>query len=99
MQYSYPPDLALPADPPFPLKDVVVVGNGNCASTCALFTTILHEKHGVRMAVFGAKPGEPAEYKGMAGNQVLEWASLDTEIKSVQLQNVRRARSLRPARG
>lgn len=87
VQYEFLPDLALPADPPFPLKDVVVVGNGNCASTCALFSTILHEKHGVRMAVFGSKPGQPAEYKGMAGNQVLEWADLDTEIKSVQLNN------------
>ncbi|KZV96492.1 hypothetical protein EXIGLDRAFT_424620 [Exidia glandulosa HHB12029] len=87
VQFTYPPDLALPVDPPFPLKDVVVVGNGNCASTCALFTTLLHEKQNVRMAVFGSKPGGQVEYKGMAGNQVLEWADLDTEIKSVQLGN------------
>lgn len=40
------------------------------------------------MAVFGGKPGEVMEYKGMAGNQVLEWADLDTEIKSVGLKNV-----------
>lgn len=73
---------ALPAEPPFPLDKVAVVSNGNCASTCAMFTTLLHERHGVKMVVFGGKPGEPIEYKGMAGNQVLEWRDIDTEIKT-----------------
>ncbi|EJD39295.1 hypothetical protein AURDEDRAFT_153882 [Auricularia subglabra TFB-10046 SS5] len=76
------PDLPLPAEPPFPLDKVAVVSNGNCASTCAMFTTLLHERHKVKMVVFGGKPGEPIEYKGMAGNQVLEWRDIDTEIKT-----------------
>jgi hypothetical protein len=46
------------------------------------------ERHGVTTAVFGGKPGEQVEYKGMAGNQVLEWADLDSEIKTAQLKNV-----------
>lgn len=88
-QLNFVKSLPLPVDPPFPLENIVVVSNGNCASTCSHFTTLLHEKHNVKMAVFGAKPGEQVEFKGMAGNQVLEWSDVDTEIKSVQLKNVR----------
>ncbi|KAH7090052.1 hypothetical protein BKA62DRAFT_745520 [Auriculariales sp. MPI-PUGE-AT-0066] len=77
--YAYDPDLVLPEDPPFPLDKVVVVGNGNCASTCALFTTLLTEKYNIREYVFGVKPGASVEYKGMAGNQVLDWPDLATE--------------------
>lgn len=61
-----------------------------------MFTTLMHELHGTKNIVFGGKasylfglitllicsqPGEQLQYKGMAGNQVLEWADLDTEIK------------------
>ncbi len=48
----------------------------------------MFERHQTKIAVFGGKPGEIMEYKGMAGNQVLEWSDLDTEIKSVGLDNV-----------
>ncbi|KAH7099199.1 hypothetical protein BKA62DRAFT_772734 [Auriculariales sp. MPI-PUGE-AT-0066] len=61
-QYAYDPDLVLPEDPPFPLGKVVVVGNGNCASTCALFTTLLTEKYNIREYVFGVKPGASVEH-------------------------------------
>jgi len=76
-----------PENPPIDLKKVVIVGNGNCASTCSMFTTLMHERHGTKNIVFGGKPGETLEYKGMAGNQVLEWADLDTEIKTGQVKN------------
>ena len=46
------------------------------------------ERHGTKTLVFGGKPGEQMEYKGMAGNQVLEWADLDSEVKTAQLKNV-----------
>ncbi|KAG6860617.1 hypothetical protein C0995_009371 [Termitomyces sp. Mi166 len=58
------------------------VNNGNCASTCAMFSTLMNERHGTKIAVFGGKPGEDVQFKGMAGNQVLEWVDLDTEIKT-----------------
>ncbi|EIM87280.1 uncharacterized protein STEHIDRAFT_156264 [Stereum hirsutum FP-91666 SS1] len=77
----------IPATPPFDLKNVAMVNNGNCASTCSLFSTVMHEKHGTKIAVFGGKPGEDVQFKGMAGNQVLEWADLDTEIKTAQLKD------------
>jgi hypothetical protein len=49
------------------------------------FTTVMYEKHGTKMAVFGGKVNESIEYKGMAGNQVLEWADIDSEIKTANL--------------
>ncbi|KZS88924.1 hypothetical protein SISNIDRAFT_489768 [Sistotremastrum niveocremeum HHB9708] len=77
----------IPENPPFPLGKVALVGNGNCASTCSLFTTLMVERHGTKAAVFGGKPGEQVEYKGMAGNQVLEWADLDSEVKTAHLKS------------
>lgn len=53
-----------------------------------MFSTLMFERHQTKIAVFGGKPGEIMQYKGMAGNQVLEWSDLDTEIKSVGLDNV-----------
>jgi len=69
-----------PVKPTFDPKKIVIVGNGNCASTCALFTTVFHELYKTRIIVFGGKPGQSIEYKGMAGNQVLEWADLNSEF-------------------
>ena len=48
----------------------------------------MYERHGTKIAIFGGKPGQTFQYKGMAGNQVLEWADLDSEIKTANLKNV-----------
>lgn len=64
------------------------MSNGNCASTCAMFSTLMFERHNTPIAIFGGKPGEQVQFKGMAGNQVLEWADLDTEIKTAGVKNV-----------
>ncbi|TFK75632.1 hypothetical protein BDN72DRAFT_448111 [Pluteus cervinus] len=79
--------MTIPAEPPFPLNNVGIVGNGNCASTCALFSTLMHERHNTKVAMFGGKPGQKMEYKGMAGNQVLEWVDLDNEIKTAGVKD------------
>ncbi|KAF8525560.1 hypothetical protein BU17DRAFT_41653 [Hysterangium stoloniferum] len=83
--------LPFPVEPPFDPKYVcssyILMGNGNCASTCAMFTTLMQEKLKIKNVVFGGKPGQQIEYKGMAGNQVLEWADLDSEIKTAGLKN------------
>lgn len=76
------PQLPSPAHMPY------LVGNANCASTCAMFSTLMFERHNTKTAIFGGKPGLPMEYKGMAGNQVLEWADLDNEIKTANLKDV-----------
>jgi len=86
--FDFSPNVTIPAEPPFDLSKVAIVGNAFCASTCALFSTALVERHPqVKTVTFGGKPGEQVEYKGMAGNQVLEWADLDTEIKTAGLGN------------
>ncbi|KAI0028059.1 hypothetical protein K488DRAFT_59656 [Vararia minispora EC-137] len=77
----------IPEKPPFDLSKVKIVGNANCASTCALFSSSMFERHNTTFAIFGGKPGESIQVKGMAGNQVLEWADLDTEIKTAGLTN------------
>ncbi|KAG6827294.1 hypothetical protein H0H92_012459 [Tricholoma furcatifolium] len=76
-----------PSTPPFDLSKVAIVSNGNCASTCAMFSTLMYEQHNTTIAVFGGKPGQNIEFKGMAGNQVLEWVDLDTEIKTAGVKN------------
>ncbi|KAG5639742.1 hypothetical protein H0H81_000022 [Sphagnurus paluster] len=52
-----------------------------------MFSTLMNEQHGTKIAVFGGKPGENIEFKGMAGNQVLEWVDLDTEIKTAGVKS------------
>ncbi|KAH8990805.1 hypothetical protein EDB92DRAFT_2114806 [Lactarius akahatsu] len=81
------PNVTIPTTPPFDLNKVAIIGNGNCASTCSLFTTLMFERHQTKIAVFGGNPLQQIQYKGMAGNQVLEWADLDTEIKTAGLKN------------
>ncbi|KAI0314927.1 hypothetical protein OF83DRAFT_1062983 [Amylostereum chailletii] len=82
-----PFNIDVPEEPYFDLSKVAVVGNGNCASTCALFSSLMYERHGTQFALFGGKASNPIEIKGMAGNQVLEWSDLNSEVKSAHLQN------------
>ncbi|CAE6481362.1 unnamed protein product [Rhizoctonia solani] len=82
-----PYDVALPAEPFLPPSKIIIVGNGQCASTCALFTGVAYEKLGIKIATFGGNPGEAMNFNGMAGNQVMEWADLDSEIKTAGLKN------------
>lgn len=64
------------------------MGNGDCASTCAQFSTLMYERHNTTVAIFGGKPNETMQFKGMAGEQVLEWTDIDSEIKTAGLQDV-----------
>ncbi|KAF5323124.1 hypothetical protein D9611_009260 [Ephemerocybe angulata] len=77
----------IPTEPTFNLSNVAIVSNGLCSSTCALFSTSMSEKHKTKIAVFGGKPGEEMEYRAMAGNQVMDWPDLDTEIKTTGLKS------------
>ncbi|KAJ1304929.1 hypothetical protein OPQ81_006062 [Rhizoctonia solani] len=82
-----PYNVDLPAEPFLPASKIIIVGNGECASTCALFTGVAYEKLGIKVAMFGGNPGAAMNFNGMAGNQVLEWADLDSEIKTAGLKN------------
>ncbi|KAJ7216649.1 hypothetical protein GGX14DRAFT_51621 [Mycena pura] len=52
-----------------------------------MFSTLMFERHQTQTAIFGGKPGEDVQYKGMAGNQVLEWFDIDSEIKTANLKD------------
>jgi len=82
-----PWNVTIPEDPPFDLSKVAIVGNGDCASTCAQFSTVMYERHNTTIVNFGGKLNESMQYKGMAGAQVLEWADIDTEIKTTGVKN------------
>ncbi|KAF9256020.1 hypothetical protein L218DRAFT_882730 [Marasmius fiardii PR-910] len=82
----------VPQEPPFDpsCSELCSLQNftlGNCASTCAMFSTLMNERLGTKIAVFGGRPGQNIEFKGMAGNQVLEWADLDSEIKTAGVKD------------
>ncbi|KAF8267502.1 hypothetical protein EI94DRAFT_1580944 [Lactarius quietus] len=85
------PKVSMPTAPPFDLDNVLIVGNGNCASTCAHFTTFMYENYQTKMVVFGGNQSRSIEYKGMAGMQVLEWVDFDSQIKTAGLKNDSRA--------
>ena len=40
------------------------MGNANCASTCAMFSTLMNERHNTTIAIFGGKTGLPMQFKG-----------------------------------
>lgn len=65
-------------EPPFNFTNILIVGNGQCASACALFLSVLQELHGVRIANFGAAK---RSHSGMSGGVVLEWSVLGSEVK------------------
>lgn len=81
------PKVTMPTAPPFDLKNIYIVGNGNCASTCAQFTTFMYEHYQTKIVVFGGNQSRPIEFKGMAGMQVLEWVDFDSQIKTSGLKN------------
>lgn len=81
------PGVTLPSTPPFDMNNIVIISNGYCASTCALFTTLMFEHHGTKIATFGGNLNRSMQFKGMAGNQVLEWSHLDSEIKTAGLKD------------
>ena len=41
------------------------VGNANCASTCAMFSTLMNERHNTTIADFGGMPGTQFQFKGI----------------------------------
>ncbi|KAJ7756929.1 hypothetical protein B0H16DRAFT_1537435 [Mycena metata] len=51
--------------------------------------TLMNEKEHSKMVVFGGKPLEAVQFKGMAGNQVLEWFDIDSEIKTANRKHRR----------
>ncbi|ESK97146.1 hypothetical protein Moror_6367 [Moniliophthora roreri MCA 2997] len=77
-----PPDSTL-----FDPKDVIIISNGRCASSCSLFSITMAKLEGVRTVVVGGKQDVTQQYCGIVGGQSTDFSTIDTEIKSVKLKN------------
>ncbi|KAJ3909178.1 hypothetical protein F5879DRAFT_792150 [Lentinula edodes] len=71
----------------FKAKDVVIISNGRCASSCSLFSITMSKLEGVRTVVVGGKQETTQQYCGVVGGQSTDFSTIDTEIKSVHLKN------------
>ena len=76
-----PFDLAPPAAALFDPKKTVIVSNGRCASSCALFSITMAKEEGAKTVVYGGKKGVQQEYCGTVGGQSTDFSTIDTEIK------------------
>ncbi|KAH9077636.1 hypothetical protein EDB83DRAFT_2514350 [Lactarius deliciosus] len=75
----------IPTTPPFDLNKVAIIGNGNCASTCSLFTTLMFERHQTKIAIFGGNPSQQIQYKGTLPSTTLQGEG--THIKTAGLKD------------
>ncbi|KAH8827563.1 hypothetical protein DL96DRAFT_1599472 [Flagelloscypha sp. PMI_526] len=67
--------------------EIVIVSNGRCASSCALFVTTMVKEERVKVVSIGGKKGTAQEYAGTIGGQSLDFSDIDTEIKSAGLKS------------
>lgn len=76
--------------PPFPAKDLLVLSNGYCGSTCALFTNTVHVQHNVKTIVIGGPSASLAGYGGMAYSSFVggQSFSLDSVREEAWLLNI-----------
>ncbi|KAJ4483317.1 hypothetical protein J3R30DRAFT_3285060 [Lentinula aciculospora] len=86
-QECQPFDVEPPQKGLFIAKDVVIISNGRCASSCSLFSITMSKLEGVRTVVVGGKQETPQQYCGVVGGQSTDFSTIDTEIKSVRLKN------------
>ncbi|KAF8345916.1 hypothetical protein F5887DRAFT_1061550 [Amanita rubescens] len=71
----------------FEPKNIVIISNGRCASSCSLFSITMTKEDGVRTVVLGGKQDVPQDYCGTVGGQSTDYSMIDTEIKTMKLKN------------
>ncbi|KAL5528063.1 hypothetical protein ACEPAF_7199 [Sanghuangporus sanghuang] len=86
-QECQPFDIVPPSEPLFDPTKVVIVGNGRCGSSCTLFSVTMNKVEGSKTVVVGGKNDIAQEYAGVVGGQSLDYASIDTEIKTSRLKS------------
>ncbi|KAF5393296.1 hypothetical protein D9757_000663 [Collybiopsis confluens] len=86
-QECQPFDVELPKKGLFEAKNVVIISNGRCASSCSLFSITMSKLEGVRTVVLGGKQSTQQQYCGVVGGQSTDFATMDTEIKTTHLKN------------
>ncbi len=75
----------IPASQPFKAEDIVLVHDGYCASTCAIFTDLMRRQGGVRSIALGGRPqaGPMQSVGGTKGSMLLEWLTWHSWAKTV----------------
>ncbi|KAG9080928.1 hypothetical protein FRC06_005995, partial [Ceratobasidium sp. 370] len=79
--------LTPPPTKPFEFKDIAIMTNGRCASSCSLFSITMATKYKVKTVVVGGKPGTKQQYCGVVGGQSSNLVTMDSEVKTVGLKN------------
>ncbi|KAE8441124.1 hypothetical protein EG329_005836 [Mollisiaceae sp. DMI_Dod_QoI] len=72
--------------PPFAAEDIIVLSDGICASSCALFMEMMHHEAGVRVVAVGGRPttGPMQAPAGTRGAIQYDTSDLDGSISTVQ---------------
>ncbi|KAM5543570.1 hypothetical protein V8D89_002821 [Ganoderma adspersum] len=76
-----------PAAPLFAARKVAIVGNGRCASSCAMFAITMAKLEGAKTVVVGGKKTVPQQYCGTIGGQSTDFSTVDSLVKTAQLKN------------
>ncbi|KAG0310680.1 hypothetical protein BGZ99_000213 [Dissophora globulifera] len=80
---------------PFRAKDIVLLTNGYCGSTCAVLALQLHERYGVRTVAIGGEHGQSMMFSSFPGGAVQAnntlWVQHVREVFEVLPQKARTA--------
>lgn len=73
-------------NPPFAAENIIMLSDGICASSCALFMEMMHHQAGVRAVAVGGRPvtGPMQAPAGTRGAILYDTNSLDGSISTVQ---------------
>jgi len=71
----------------YPLDDIILISNGRCASTCALFSRHLQDSRKVKTVVVGGITGLHQQIAQVPGGQVYEFEELMDDINRYNLQS------------
>jgi hypothetical protein len=86
--YGYSANPAPPnAAPPYSAEDIIILSDGICDSSCALFMEMMHHEAGVRVVVVGGRPsvGPMQAPSGSRGARDYATDTLDANINFVQV--------------
>ncbi|KDQ08600.1 hypothetical protein BOTBODRAFT_37753 [Botryobasidium botryosum FD-172 SS1] len=81
-----PFSLEPPAEKYFDLANIAILGTGSCASSCSIFSINMVAHYGIKSVVYGGKPGVQQQYAGIVGGQSINYVTVDSEIKTVDLK-------------
>ncbi|KAI0114150.1 hypothetical protein GGR51DRAFT_578351 [Nemania sp. FL0031] len=75
------------ASPPFAASDIIILSDGICSSSCALFMELMHQEAGVRTVAVGGQPrdGPMQAPSGSRGARQYDINVLDANINFAQL--------------